>query len=533
MRQVCALVLLGLACDQGSVEPPPPGQAFPHDAPPVSWFREVTAGAGLDTAVHRAYPTDDLGKAAGIAAADLDGDGALDLAIAGGEGPVRVFRNLGGLRFTEVTAELGIDPAVRVRAVAFADIDRDGDPDLVTVGADGARLHENAGDRLVDITASAGISAGDCPLGILPLDIDRDGWVDLLFVEALFDPFGDPPQGHLWRNRGDGTFENVWDQVGLRSGAHTWVVSASDFDGDGDIDLYFGNDTFTADTGERPLPPPQSNTHPPDWLYRNRGAAPGQLPVFEEVGASAGIREHRSNMGVLAADFTGDGRDDYFVSDWGQNDLLAATGDGSFMERTAEYSLDVNRRFDSECDCLLVSWGAVFEDLDHDGRRDLVVVNSALPGGPATQPATVWRGVDGAGFQAVQTDLGWLPGRALLAADLDGDGDLDLVVTGWESAPRLFENIGANGPWLSVALRGLTSNPTGLGARVTVQGADGVAQTRTVGTGGVVHSWGPDELHFGLGAAGPARVTVHWPSGGVQTVELAEVEMRVEIEEQP
>jgi hypothetical protein len=510
-----------------STELPPPYGGFPHDAEPVDWFTDVTDQTGI-SALHMVRGDDLLFSGNGVAAGDVDGDGRIDILATRGNGAAALYRNIGKLEFEDVSDASGIDTDFPARLAALGDMDADGDIDIVLAGDEGTRIYYNAGDGRFELGTATGLDAGPDGQTLLLLDFDNDGMTDILVAEARGP--GSSSRGHLYRNRGDGTYENVWDALGLPEHGYTWVVTASDYDNDGDIDLLFGNDTFIPDTGARPVPGSADDDVVPDLLYRNDGFGATGLPTYTEVGGAAGIREYRSTMGIIAADFSGDGIVDLYYSDWGRNDLLVGNGDGTFSDRSADYDLGYPRRNDAECECLLVSWGSAKADFDLDGNDDLVVVNSAFPGGDTRQPAIVWRGTADAGYVPVQTGLGWLSGRALVPADLDEDGDLDLLVTTWEGPLRVFRNdrVSANG-WLRVRLHGTVSNPDGLGAGVTVTLTSGRTIRRDIGTGGVVHSWAPNEAHFGLGGDSIASLEVSWPSGNYQRLDAVDPNREIEI----
>src|SRR5262249_40314158 len=138
---------------------------------------------------------------------------------------------------------------------------------------------------------------------------------------------------------------------------------------------------------------------------------------------------------AIAADVTGDGLLDLFISNFGRKVLYANRGDGTFEDATDRFGLTAIRRLDSQCpetatdrQCLLVSWGAEFQDFDLDSYPDLVVVNGHVNGTDRRQPLAAWKGGPGGAFTPVQTSLGWLAGRGAVSADLDGDGDLDLLL---------------------------------------------------------------------------------------------------------
>jgi hypothetical protein len=486
---------------------------FPHDAPYAPWFEEVTERTGI-VAAHRALLSDPVFRGSGLAAGDLDGDDRIDIVVAPGEGGAKLFLNKGGLRFEDASDASGLG-GVWARSPAIADLDGDGDDDIVLAGPDGVRIHINRGDAtFVDVTEPHLAAAMD-DQSVLLVDFDADGRIDILVAEGAVDG---GPRGHLLRNLGEGRFANVWDDVGFARGV-SWVATAVDYDHDGDIDIAFGNDTFRPDHGERPLPAIEREGETPDLLYRNDGAGSSGLPVFSEVGEAVGLREHRSTMGIVAGDFTGDGVTDLYFSDWGRNDLLVGRGDGTFDDRTEEYGVGMPRRDDRECDCLLVTWAAALADFDGDGVADLIAVHSTFPGGDTRQPAVVWRGLAAGGFAPVHTDLGWTSARAMVPADLDGDGDLDLVITTYDGPVRVFENVvGSQNQWLRVRLRGRRGNPNGLGATLVVTLEDGTRVHRGIGRGGIVHSWLPNEAAFGLGTSSVVSLEIDWPGGAHQTL---------------
>jgi hypothetical protein len=547
VRRLALVLLLGCGGgqDDGAVPDagidaglgPPIDEPYPPGAPAVGWFEDVSASSGLEH-VHVAVLDDFLtrSKGTGVAAGDVDGDGRIDLLIGGGAGPAHLYRNLGGLRFVDVSQGAGLDPGVGVLGVGLADLDGDGDLDAVLTGERQVTVLRNRGDGTFDDISPTLTEVGSA-VSVHFLDADGDGDTDLYISCYVFDLIGIGGRlDRLLRNLGDGTFADVSDRLAQRDG-FGWAAASLDHDGDGDLDLYVANDTFVPDTG--PGPPPSSNAENPrpDYLWRNDGNL-----VFTEVGATAGIDEFRSSMGIISADFTGDGLVDVYVSDYGQNDLFAGNGAGGFVDRTAEYGVGATWRRDRDCppektteDCLLSSWGSGYEDLDLDGDRDLLVINGAIVTGDLAsdprQPAAVWR-ADAAGFTPVQAGLGWIGGRGLALADLDDDGDLDLVVASWDGPPRLFRNLAdASGGWLRVRLRGTVSNPDGLGARITAHLAGGGELVRDLGFGGVVHSGVALEAHFGLGAATVDRLEIRFPSGTVVELAQPEIDRRLVVTE--
>lgn len=435
---------------------------------------------------------------------DVDGDGLPDLVATEFFGPTRLWRNLGGFRFEDVTAAWGLEVAGAWGA-DLADLDRDGDLDLVVTSPDlpgTARrwiggetpdatlvVLENIGGAFVDRTAAWGFGPIPCALrcnvvGVALSDLNLDGVLDLVPINHVSEQqavtaFVSDGAGRWARD--DRIFEAV---VGELYGA-TFV----DLDGDDRLDF---------------LPVVNNNVSETSWprvLFR------GERRFVERVVGSAffgDAPEISAFTAASVADFDQDGDPDVALADYRMVLVLRNRGDGTFD--------DVVLAEDRP------SQGIAWFDHDGDGWDDLWVFVGVNEREPVPRGAhRMWRNDRGALVEAAppffEPDLAAVVGVAV--SDLDRDGRPDLVLGGSDARPRVLRN-GFDGRWLSVALVGEASPPHGLGARVEVE-AGGVVAARTMRDDGNPGSTSEAVLHFGLGEADIAeRVTVRWPSGLVE-----------------
>jgi len=478
----------------------------------------------------------------GLALLDYDGDGRLDLYLVTAPEltadrarvPHRnaLFRNRGGWRFDDVSAAAGVDAAAWGSGVCAGDVDGDGRLDLYVTNWGPNLLYRNRGDGSFEETAArAGVQAPGWSTGCTFFDADADGDLDLYVAgyvatteeelrkaertltwrggpRVMVGPAGLPGEADLFfENRGDGTFAEATDRHGLTdtAPAYGFGVVATDYDDDGWVDLHVAND---------------SN---PDFLYRNRGDG-----TFESTGLLAGAAldadgRAQAGMGVDSGDYDGDGRLDLVVTNFAHDtDTLRRNVDGAQFEDATRAAGLAAPTFER------MGWGVAFLDVDLDGDLDLFTANGHIyPNveefpelreslGQANQ-LFVNEG-DGT-FRDVSEGAGEgmrvrKASRGLAVGDLDGDGDLDLVVGNMDDAPTLLENRPAAGRhWVGFRLEQRAGNRFGIGARVTLR-AGGRSQVREVRSGGGYLSQGDLLAHFGLGPSpGTVDVEVRLPGG--------------------
>ena len=500
----------------------------------------------------------------GVAIGDYDGDGRPDIFVVSKTSGCRLFRNLGGYKFEDVTKKAGVGgvPGVWNTGATFVDINNDGLLDIYVCRFNAPNLlYINQGDGTFKEMAHAyGLDVVDSSVMASFCDYDRDGWLDVYIATNLLDisVHPDGERGYLFHNNRNGTFTNVTERAGIAGRAQSHSATWWDFDNDGWPDLYVAND-FGA----------------PDKLYHNNRDG-----TFTDVIGRVLPQTSFSSMGADLGDVKNDGLIDFIVSDmagmthqkdqssnaearersmdpqnhdtapkYHRNALLLNTGTGRFRE--AAYLAGV-----AATDW---TWSVRLEDLDNDGRLDLYVTNGfyrdpntdvdtrmmsaetaaerrrILYESPVlAQNLVAYRNLGNLEFQDVSKDWGLdQKGVAFGAAfgDLSGDGNLDLVYTSYERGPTVLRNDNDSGHRVIIDLRGTVSNRFGVGATVRVESALGVQVRQLVLARGYMSSSEP-MLHFGLGNDTIIkRMTVRWPSGHVQTFENLAVDERFTVTE--
>jgi hypothetical protein len=518
--------------------------------PPPIRFREIAANAGIPFVLQNC-PTDRKHlietMPGGIAVFDYDGDGRPDIYFTNGadvpslekSSPKywnRLYRNEGNWKFRDVTEQAGVAGAGYSMGAAAADYDNDGRPDLFVAGVNRNILYHNLGNgKFEDVTAKAGIRSGEWAVAAGWFDYDGDGKLDLWVVHyAKWSPAddrycGDSSRGiriychpkyfeglagTLYRNRGDGTFEDVSEQAGIAAYAGRGMsVAFADYDGDGRPDVFVTNDNM------------------PNFLFHNLGNG-----KFEEVALAAGaaLRDAGkpvASMGVEFKDYDNDGHPDLLVTALAGETfpLFRNVGKGGFVDAT----------YGSRLGAVSVKhsgWGLGLFDFNNDGWKDLFTANAHVNDRVELFEPAAYREKNSIFANAGGTfrDVSEAAGLALVRAhrgasfgDFNGDGKMDAVVSALGEPAELWENISPGTQhWIALKLAGARSNRDGIGAKVKVAGQFG-EMTTTVGYA----SSADIPLHFGLGTATEVAVEIRWPSGAVQRMQAVKADRVVEVRE--
>jgi enediyne biosynthesis protein E4 len=530
----------------------------------VPRFEDVSKKAGIVvphlSAPEKRYIVESM--SGGVGFIDCDGDGNLDIITVNGSSVDR-FRNNGGdpmitlyhqdapLKFTDITNAAGLTRKGWSMGVAVADYDNDGKPDIYVTGYGGNTLYHNLGKcKFEDVTDKAGVKAGGFSTGAAWGDFDHDGLVDLFvprYVEIDINKLpefgsndktcrfrGIPVQCGPWglqgesdflfRNRGDGTFEDVSKKAGVSDMNKYYGMQGlwGDYDNDGWPDLYVANDAG------------------PNYLYRNKHDG-----TFEDIGllsgaALSGDGQEEGSMGVDFGDIDHDGKLDIFVTTFtDQPDLLFWNrGDQGFVDISWPSRL-------AKPTYPYVGWGTAMFDMDNDGWLDIFIANGhvypqmdLVKGGvPYKQPLMLFRNNRDRTFEDVTAiaglaDLPVSSRRGAAFGDINNDGKIDVLILNVGEPPTLLLNTTqSSNHAVMFSLVGGKSNKSAIGARVTIRAGD-LMEFNEVRAGGSYLSQNDPRLHFGIGDKNKLdSVEIAWPSGNKETLKNLSADAIYTIEE--
>ncbi len=543
----------------------PAARSAPSGKPWNSKLVDIARQAGLTKPI--IYGTDQPAAyisettAGGIAFLDYDNDNWIDIFIVcgtrlGGDPPDatnRLYRNNHDGTFSDVTEKAGLRRTGWGNGVAVADVDNDGNLDLfVTYWGENVLYHNNGDGTFADVTAKSGLAPKVKPKypfwfsGATFVDYDRDGRVDL-FVATYVDfdtsripkPGANPncnwkgvptacgPRGlrpnrqFLYHNRGDGVFEDVSEKTGIKAAENCFGLTAisADLDDDGWQDIYLACDST------------------PSLFFHNNHDG-----TFTEDGIERGLALNddgmeQAGMGLATGDFNADGILDVFKTHFADDTqgLYQGVGKGQFREETLKAGIGVVTRY--------IAWGVGIQDLDNDGWPDILIVTGnvysglerELPAYPYMMPPLLFRNLGGAFEQLIDEGGPAMSethcSRGTAFGDFDNDGDVDVVVWNRNQAPGLLRNdLKPGNHWLQVRLTGTKSNRAAIGARVTVE-SGGRKVIQAVMSQSSFTSASDLRLHYGLGSATNATVTVHWPSGLLERFPAPQVDRQLSLTE--
>lgn len=484
----------------------------------------------------------------GIAIFDYDNDGWPDIFFVNGttlegfpkgqEPTNHLYRNNHDGTFTDVTAQAGLAASGWGQGVCVGDYDNDGWEDLYVTYYGKNRLYHNEHGVFTEVAEKAGVAGTGKAWGsgCAFVDYDRDGHLDLMVANYVdFDLSTAPTPGErpscmwkgvpvmcgprglagakniLYRNRGDGTFEDVTRKAHIdqTDGHYAFSVSTFDYDDDGWPDIYVACDST------------------PAILYHNNRDG-----TFTDVGVTAGAAfnedgREQAGMGSTIGDYNGDGRLDIFKTNFSDDTstLYRNNGDGTFDDVTTAAGLGLYTKY--------LGWGTMFFDFDNDGWPDLILVNGHVYpevdkqnlGSNYEEPRILYHNLGNGTFSDISANAGpaittVASSRGVAIGDLWNDGKLSAVISNMNEPPSLLVNqVRSSNHWIAIRTVGTKSNRDGIGARVSVK-AGARTLVDEVRSGSSYISNNDMRVHFGLGATAKVDfVQIRWPSGLVERFE--------------
>ena len=495
-------------------------------------FSEESQNAGINH-----LTVDDMRMAGGCAFFDFNNDSLEDIYLVGGLLIDHLYQNNGNGTFTDVTIAAGLfgTSNINTNGITTGDINNDGYRDLfistrqdLTSSKNYPNLLylNNGNGTFTDISTAAGIVDSAWTTSATFGDYNNDGWIDIYagnYIEN-FTAYFDIPTGlfvfaqqaypnFLYLNNGNSTFTEVAAFMNMADTGCTLANAFTDFDNDGDADLYVAND-FGEDTKENAL---FENMYPSN--------------VLNDIAISSNTNLQIFSMGVAIGDYNENGLLDYYITNLGRNVLLENQGNSTFNDVTTSAGVEDIYVVDT---LFSTSWGTQFLDYDNDTYLDLFVSNGEIPAVAqiATHPYPPNKFYQNNNANGTFTDISIAAGiadttrgRGSAVGDYDNDGDLDLIqaVVHPNSATSdhslLYRNdIVSVNTWLKIKLQGVISNRDAFGAHIYVK-ANGRSFIREIGGGSSYQSQNSCIAHFGLGSYNQAdSVIINWPSGITQVL---------------
>ena len=535
---VLVTIFLQSGCSKRETLPPPKQTPDSSRATGEPWFEETAEKAGLRFRYESGqrpgqfYFPEIMGGGVGLL--DYDNDGRLDVyCVQGGslypnsgtKGGNKLFRNLGGWRFEDVTLRAGAGGTGYGMGCACADYDRDGNIDIFVTNAGSYLLYRNNGDgTFTDVTRAAGVQGAAWGTSCSFLDYDKDGYLDLIvanYIKWSFDQeircfsrggmqdycspmsYKAPAMATLFHNRGNGTFEDVSVRAGLdKAYGNGLGVVTGDFDHNGWPDIYVANDAM------------------PNQLWLNQGDGTFKDEAMFRGCAVSALGVPEAGMGVVAVDLLQRGWLDLFVTHLvGEQNRLYLNTNGFFLDWVAAQGPGISSG-------PFTGFGLGFFDFDHDGRLDLYAANGRVKYGatdydahdPYAEPNQLLKGLGQGRFESVPNAGATVQliatSRGCAFGDLDNDGDVDIVVVNRDGPLHLLRNgVGSvRGHWVMFRLKDRHGSDA-FNALLRIEAGNSVQSRQCQPNEGYCSSNDP-RVHFGLGSANQLeRLVVKWPDG--------------------
>ncbi len=522
----------------------------------VNFLRDVSAATGIDfrhssgkfleyDGTNSRYMPETIG--AGVTLFDVDNDMDIDILFVNSSGfngveqsnggAPALYRNDGNWRFTDITNDSGLNKKFYGMGATTADYDGDGDQDILFTTLNGVRLFQNRQGIFEDITLSAGLATKswvdqrgvqctEWSTGAVFFDADGDLDLDLVSIQYvrwsinsnIITTYDGIHRGYTSPRSYQGESLRIWLQnngrffdtsalSGLELEGKSLGIALWDFDKDGRLDIAVANDTTE------------------NFLFHNRGNG-----KFNNVSYTAGMAFDRSGntragMGIDIADYNNNGHAAVAIGNFTGEPISFF-----YQQDTWKFSEESISTQISSPTLPLLTFGLIFADIDLDGWLDIVTTNGHVEPNIAEayknerylQPMQWLRNQGNGKFKDVGQNISALKkpmvGRGLASADLDGDGDLDLVASSNSGTPRIIKNNSINRNYLRILLKGRFPNTDAIGARVILKNRK-TTQQRTVGSGGSFLSQSEKILTFGLGGKKTVEsVTIEWPDGTSETL---------------
>ncbi len=541
---------------------------FVKEGPVV--FVDRTHQAGLDVWSHRVGTAEKKFiiemNGSGVGLIDYDNDGWLDIylvngstydALSGKTTPphAALFHNNHDGTFSDVAEKAGVTNDRWGFGVAIGDYNNDGWPDIFVSNYGKNRLYRNNHDgTFTDVAAHAGVELGNWSTGATFGDYDGDGRLDLFVAGYVhYDMNNQPTQGsagvasascqfrgvtvecgprglpgehdHLFHNNGDGTFTDVSVKAGVSdpNGYYGFTAVFVDLNGDGKLDLAVADDST------------------PNYLYLNRGDGTFKDNSYVSGFALNGDGREIAGMGLGVGDYENDGLLDLVVTDFSDDYKVLYHNDGNATFSDVSYDVGV-----AQDSIPFLGWGVGFLDYDNDGWKDIMMVNGHIYpqvdhsdwGTSFAQRPLLYHNLKGKKFLLIPAVEGTglaetMPGRGAAFGDLFNNGKIDVVINVIDHHPVLLGNVSDDSHhWIEMKLIGGPRSPRdAIGATVYLN-ANGMRQREDVLSGGSYLSSNDQRVHFGLGNATTVdAVEIHWPSGGVEKLNISSVDRIFTIEE--